>query len=179
MVKVTIKKATGEVKPPAAPAPPGEWLPEPKEQPQITAGVTSDGEEWEYKPVPEYMDALCARLAKMPAGEMGLKQDVYIAAALGFGSHKAHLMLWEDKFADEWPYIIPWFTRPEAGDWILPPEARWSIAKTKDGGEAWLKIGEQTWEAKALVPWAAFAICLLQARRANAFKVKNPKGARG
>jgi hypothetical protein len=165
---VVIRKASGEVKKVAPVAI------------EPAAPVLKEEDGWEYTPVAEAIDLFCGQLKVLPATEMGLKTDVWIASYLGFGSKKAHDALRDGIYLPEWPRLIPWFTCPDVGDWILPEEAIWEIHRAAVeggyGGWATLKLAGQVWEATAKTPWAAFAICLLQARKVGAFKPRRPPG---
>jgi hypothetical protein len=178
---IKIVKRTGEttlVKPASA-APP-----EPVQAPALSppdpttqsAGPPREiGKDGHWNIIPGAVRLLITDLETRPFAKLDPQTEVWVAFHLGLGSVKARDDLVRHNVATaEWNRVLPWLARPDIGDSILPDTATWEVHRTAtDAGPAgWatLTIGQETWDATAKSPWAAFAICLLKARLAEAFK---------
>jgi hypothetical protein len=123
------------------------------------------------------IDSHCQFLTRIPAAGLNHKDNVMIASLLGLGSKEAQQALWhEGRIVQEWIKIVPWFLHPEVGEALLPDDAVWEIHRGEvDGGfGGWATIsipssGQGPWTASAPSSWAAFAICLLQAFKDDAY----------
>ena len=123
----------------------------------------------------------CSQLANLPPGSLTHRDNVMIAALLGYGPREAHETLWKSgTITTDWIKIAPWFLHPEIGESMLPEDALWEIHRTAVeggyGGWATLALpssGKGPWKAEAKSSWAAWAIVLLQAFDDDAFIPKH------
>jgi hypothetical protein len=80
----------------------------------------------------ELIESHCKFLAACPGGSLGHKDEILIAALLGFGSKAAQDALWHDgRVLQEWVKIAPWYPRSASRCYPKTRYGKYTAAKLR------------------------------------------------